>query len=98
MIKPEYKMIDHVNREGFDNRECNLRETTHIQNRLNRRLQKNNTSGYNGIYFCKIRKLWVFQYKENKKHKNKCFKTKEKAIEFKLEHDKITKNRNGYSV
>jgi hypothetical protein len=98
LIKPKYKIIDHINREGLDNRNCNLRETTYKQNILNRKLSKNNTTGYNRIYFCKRDKLWSFNWKENNKHKTKSFKTKQKAIEFKLAHDKITGNKNGYSV
>jgi hypothetical protein len=98
LLYPEWKMIDHKNRIGTDNRELNLRETTHSQNMLNRRIQKNNTSNYNGIYYYKNCKKWRFQWYENKKLKCKSFKTKKEAIEFKLAHDKITKNRNGYSI
>jgi hypothetical protein len=53
LIKPKYKIIDHKNREGTDNRDINLRETTYSQNMLNRRLSKNNTSSFNGIYYHK---------------------------------------------
>ena len=61
MIKPEYRMIDHINWQGCDNREYNLRETTYSQNNLNRNLQKNNTSGYNEICFYKTKKAWIFR-------------------------------------
>src|SRR5690242_13091885 len=38
MIHPEWKMIDHINRYGCDNRKCNLRETNKRENALNRKL------------------------------------------------------------
>src|SRR5690242_4569803 len=62
LIYPEFKMIDHKNRNGLDNREINLRETTYQQNMLNRKLFKNNTSGYNGISFNKRENAWEFQW------------------------------------
>jgi hypothetical protein len=96
MIKPEYKIIDHISREGLDNREINLRETTNQKNALNCKLSKNNTSGFNGITH--ENKKWRFRWYENKKRKAKYFKTKEKAIEFKLAHDLTTGNMNGKLV
>ena len=38
-------IIDHINRNPFDNRFCNLREATHSQNQHNRSMQANNTTG-----------------------------------------------------
>jgi hypothetical protein len=65
---------------------------------LNCRLYKTNSSGFNGITYHKRDKNYKFRWSENKKLKEKSFKTKEKAIEFKLKHDKITGNMNGYPV
>src|SRR5690606_10757375 len=42
--------IDHINRDGCDNRRENLRIATARENSLNRGLFKNNTSGYRGVY------------------------------------------------
>ena len=91
-------MIDYINRQSCDNRECNLRETTPRENQLNCRLQKNNLLGFNSIHYCKYFKKYVFRWNENKKQKSKYFKTKQEAIEFKLKHDQITGNKNGYPV
>jgi len=46
-----YPEVDHKNRNPFDNRKCNLRPCTSSQNQGNRKLNKNNTSGYRGVSF-----------------------------------------------
>jgi hypothetical protein len=96
IIYSEYKIIDHINREGLDNREINLQDGSNGINNLNCKLRKNNTSGYNGISY--ENNKWRYRWYENQKRKAKYFKTKEEAIEFKLAHDLITGNRNGYSI
>lgn len=40
---------DHISGDRFDNRRCNLRIATKLQNAANRLMQKNNTSGYKGV-------------------------------------------------
>lgn len=48
--------VDHKNHDGLDNRRSNLRVATHMQNCRNRHKQRNNTSGYKGVYYCKSQK------------------------------------------
>jgi len=53
------KDVDHIKTEHkFDNRKSNLRVVNKRENNCNRVLQKNNTSGYSGIYWAKDRNKW----------------------------------------
>ncbi len=47
---------DHINRNGLDNRRCNLRLATASQNGCNTGKRKDNTSGYKGV--CWDHKKW----------------------------------------
>jgi hypothetical protein len=50
--------IDHINRDALDNRWVNLRDTTAVGNARNRSMNRNNTSGENGIHWDKTQKRW----------------------------------------
>lgn len=43
------QIVDHKNGDTLDNRRQNLRICTHQQNMANRKVQKNNISGYKGV-------------------------------------------------
>lgn len=47
---PKGSQVDHINGDKLDNRKINLRVCTHSQNQINRGKQKNNTSGFKGVY------------------------------------------------
>jgi len=56
---PEGMQTDHKNRgDTLNNQRANLRICTIAQNAANRRVQRNNTSGYKGVYQHKGRKNW----------------------------------------
>lgn len=50
--------VDHANRNGLDNRRCNLRVATRSQNIANRGPLKTNTSGFKGVNFIKSTGKW----------------------------------------
>ncbi|WP_162475414.1 HNH endonuclease signature motif containing protein [Candidatus Erwinia dacicola] len=55
---PEGMVIDHINGNPSDNRIENLRCVSQQINLLNKRKQKNNTSGITGVGFHKQRRKW----------------------------------------
>ncbi len=42
-------LVDHINGDKSDNRWVNLRDASHTQNNHNRRVGRNNTTGYKGV-------------------------------------------------
>ena len=68
---PNNKVIDHINGNGLDNRLSNLRIVDHQDNIIHRtKLNKNNTSGFRGIFWSGKRKLWVVTLRSNYKTYN----------------------------
>jgi hypothetical protein len=50
--------IDHINGVGTDNRWCNLRAATHLQNMRNARRRIDNESGFKGVGFHRQMNKW----------------------------------------
>lgn len=72
--------IDHINENKSDNRICNLRQANRSENMFNRGKNKNNTSGFKGVSFCKYTNKWMAQITLCRKPmKIGRFKTKEEA-------------------
>lgn len=68
-------VVDHINHDIYDNRRQNLRIINQTLNQVNKRLQKNNQTGFKGINWAKDRKGWKVQIRKNKQFVyNKCFK------------------------
>jgi len=68
---PEGFIVDHINRNGLDNRKANLRLATRAQNSLNRPYIKrpNSPSKYKGVTWHKRNKKWQAQICYNGIHK-----------------------------
>lgn len=49
MNAPEGMEVDHINGDGLDNRQSNLRICTHKENLRNVKIRKTNTSGFKGV-------------------------------------------------
>jgi hypothetical protein len=64
---------DHKNHNTLDNRRENLRKCTFSQNAVNRRMQRNNTSGFIGVTWHKAVKKWHAQTILDGKHVNGGF-------------------------
>jgi hypothetical protein len=52
------QQVDHRNHDGLDNRRSNLRISTRSQNQANRRIPRNNTSGFKGVSWDRTNRKW----------------------------------------
>jgi hypothetical protein len=79
----EGELVDHINRNGLDNRRENLRLATNSQNIMNSvRKQKVSKSGYKGVYYKPERNKYKATITVKKKHIHLgYFDTKEEAYE-----------------
>jgi hypothetical protein len=62
--------VDHINRNGLDNRRSNLRQCTRGQNARNSKKPKTNTSGFKGVHFHRARNKYTAYIKVNKTKKH----------------------------
>ena len=60
-------IVDHINRDGLDNRYSNLRIVSSSVNGRNTALYKNNTSGHKGVFWSKGSNKWAAQIKVHRK-------------------------------
>jgi hypothetical protein len=72
--------IDHINRDRSDNRLCNLRLVTHMENAHNQKLRATNNSRYTGVFLHPQSKKWVATIMVRyKRIALGCFNTPEEA-------------------
>ena len=80
--------VDHKNKNRMDNRKNNLRIATNSDNNANKSKQRNNTSGFTGVYF--IRNRWqVFIQYYKKEYNLGSYSSKDIAISVRLQGEKI---------
>lgn len=78
---------EHINRDPLDNRKQNLRILpSNSENMLNKKIYKNNTSGYRGIRYKNNKWLVRLWYKKENVLCKKCT-TLEEAIKIRQEHE-----------
>lgn len=58
--------VDHKDLNGLNNRIENLRDADSAKNKYNRGRNRNNTSGFKGVYYDKRRKKWIAQIVHNR--------------------------------
>ncbi|RIB10225.1 hypothetical protein C2G38_2206677 [Gigaspora rosea] len=70
LIHSEWQIIDHINQDGLDNREYNLKESNKSKNAKNRKLCKGNNTGINDEQLKVFIKVTKFKIKLDKKLNN----------------------------
>jgi len=62
--------IDHLNRIRHDNRICNLRDVNKLTNHQNKKMDKRNSSGVQGVHWNKGLNKWMVRIGNNGKRKH----------------------------
>ena len=67
LTKGDKKIVDHINKNGLDNRRANLRVVNTMENARNHMLSAKNTSGHTGVCWSKENKKWKAEITTNYK-------------------------------
>ena len=84
------EIIDHIDRNGLNNKIENLRPASRAQNQFNSKQMVNNTSGHKNVFWCKRANRWIVKFNiNNKQIQCGMFKCINEAID----HAKICRNK-----
>lgn len=84
-----YRFCDHIDRNPFNNRRNNLRESTRAENSRNHHKPANSSSGVAGVSFNNQLKKWdAYIWVSNKKQRIGSYELKDEAIKARLEQEK----------
>ncbi len=76
-LHPEWKKIDHIDRNALNNRRLNLRDGSNGVNERNQVLQQRNTSGVTGVFWCKTTNVWIAHIMDNGVVRRRIFRESE---------------------
>ncbi|NCB27343.1 MAG: hypothetical protein EOM62_18105 [Bacteroidia bacterium] len=74
------EIVDHINRNTFDNRRTNLRIVSLSENVRNSKIPLNNKSGVKGVYFHKCTRKWEAFIRINGERRRAYFSEYEDAV------------------
>lgn len=86
---PEGMITDHINRNTLDNRRCNLRTVTNVENQRNKVKSSRNTSGVTGVSWHTGYKRWIARVNmKNKRIELGSYINFEDAVRSRIEGEK----------
>lgn len=86
---PKGMQTDHIDRNRLNNRRCNLRSVTALENNRNHSMHSTNTSGYTGVSWTKTNKWEVYIWLKNKKIHIGRFSNLQDAVDARLNAEEL---------
>lgn len=90
-VIPRGLQIDHINRDGLDNRLTNLRLATIQEQRRNRRKRQGCTSQYKGVCWCSQKEMWRATIKDGNNQRHLGFFPKDQEKQAAKAYDEAAK-------